>query len=182
MNEEIGEFWLENPWDDDEHNLSAYERNRVLLNRQDGRYVDVSHLTGGADLDSDSRGVVAGDFDNDGRTDIIVRSSGGGAVRLFMNRTSQPGNWITVRLQGTKSNRQGLGARVEVVVGESTYSRELYPHNGFEGQGAPLLSFGLGTHEQIDRLTVHWPSGAVQELTGVATNQLLEVTEPDAAN
>src|SRR5438477_13084440 len=83
----LGEFWVNNPWDiiKNGHNLSSYERNRCYLNVRGQNFLDVSFLSG-ADNDGDGRSVVAADFRNDGRMDLLVRQVSGGAVLLYENR------------------------------------------------------------------------------------------------
>ena len=112
-----------NPWDivEQGHNLSAYERNRVFLNVQGRNFLDISYLTG-ADSDGDGRSVVAGDFRNDGRLDLVVRQVGGGPVLLFENQFPKA-HYLTVSLRGTASNRLGIGARLTATVA----GRELTP-------------------------------------------------------
>ncbi|MBT5018504.1 CRTAC1 family protein [Planctomicrobium sp.] len=170
LNTELGEFWLENPWQPSEHNLSAYERNRVLLNSASGTYIDVSHLSGGADLDSDSRAVVAGDFDEDGRLDLLVRSSGGGPVQFFRNSTP-PTNWVRLTLRGVDSNSQGIGARVRYDVNGNSYHRLVQAPNGFLGQSSARLHLGLGDAETVEQIVIDWPSGVQQVIRDLAKNK-----------
>src|SRR5947209_4016970 len=105
---ELREFWVENPWDivNQGHNLSAYERKRTFLNVRGKDFLDISYLTG-ADGDGDGRTVVAGDFRNNGRLDLVLRQSGGGPVLLYENRFPQR-NYLKITLRGTRSNRLGV--------------------------------------------------------------------------
>jgi len=178
VDEAAGEFWMENPWKVGEHNLSAYERNRVLLNVANGadrQFIDVSHLTT-ADIDSDSRGIVTGDFNGDGMPDAIVRSSGGGPLRVFENRWPQQ-NWITLALRGVQSNSLGLGARVHIRAGGKSIWRELYPHCSYLSQQPASISTGLGAASRIESLTIYWPSGHVQTFKDVEPNRFLRIQE-----
>jgi hypothetical protein len=173
----LGEFWVTNPWDivDQGHNLSAYERKRAFLNIRGQDFVDISYLTG-ADSDGDGRSVVAGDFRNDGRLDLVVRQVGGGPVLLFENQFPKA-HYLTVTLRGRASNRLGIGARVIATVAGRELTRELYPHDSFHSQMPSRLHFGLGEAGTIDRLTVRWPSGAVQTLEGLAADRHVVITE-----
>ncbi|GAB5444450.1 MAG: hypothetical protein Fues2KO_47990 [Fuerstiella sp.] len=175
----LGEFWLENPWQPTEHNLSAFERNRILLNTTDGRFADVSQASGDADLDSDSRSVVAADFTSDGMPDLLVRSSGGGPLRLFTNKFPQR-NWVRISLQGTQSNRRGLGARLIAHIGQREICRELQAPSGFQGQSPPEVIFGLQDDLQIDRLMIEWPSGTRQQINSLAANHHFRITESES--
>lgn len=186
LDEDLGEFWMENPWEPSEHNLSAYERNRVLLNDGGGGFVDVSHLSG-TDLDSDSRGIVIADLNGDAQPEIIVRSSGGGPVRIFENRLPRT-NRLTLSLRGEqvgndddsnvpRSTSQGLGARVRIETSTAEISRQLYPVQSFLGQHPARIDVGVGQASEIRRLSIQWPSGRTQDFEKVPANQQLTVNE-----
>ena len=173
----LNEFWVSNPWQivAHGHNLSCYERNRVFLNVAGQDFVEVSHLTG-ADSDGDGRAVVAADFRNAGRMDLLVRQVGGGPLLLFENRLPAK-NYLTVSLRGRTSNRRGIGARLTADVGGRRLVRELYPANGYMSQGPTAVHFGLGEVGQIDRLTIRWPSGKVQVLQELAGGRHVVIDE-----
>jgi hypothetical protein len=177
LDHSLGEFWVSNPWDIVEkgHNLSAYERKRAFLNIQGKDFLDISYLTA-ADSDGDGRSVVAGDFRNDGRLDLVVRQVGGGAVLLFENQFPKA-HFLTVSLRGKASNRLGIGSRLTATVSGRALTRELYPHNTFRSQMPSRVHFGLGDATRIDRLTVRWPSGLVQTLDNVAADRHVVITE-----
>jgi hypothetical protein len=180
----LGEFWSSNPWDivQEGHNLSSYERKRAFLNIGGKEFLDISFLTA-ADSDGDGRSVVAGDFRNDGRLDLVVRQVGGGPVLLFENQFPKA-HYLTVSLRGKASNRLGIGARLTATVSGRKLTRELYPHNSFRSQMPSRVHFGLGDATRIDRLTVRWPSGTVQTLDNLAADRHVVITEgqtgPDA--
>lgn len=177
----LGEFWVENPWDivSKGHNLSAYERKRTFLNVRDpqgGRnFLDISFLTG-ADGDGDGRSVVAGDFRNIGKLDLILRQTGGGPLILYENNFPQK-HYLKVSLRGHKSNRLGIGARLIASVKGQPIVRELYPFNSYRSQMPCIVHFGLGDAERVDHLTIRWPSGKVQELTDLAADRHIIVDE-----
>jgi enediyne biosynthesis protein E4 len=178
--ERLKDWWVENPWliPLQGKSLSGYERNRVYLNDRGGAFYEISALTG-ADSDGDARAVVAVDLTGDGMQELIVRQAGGGALLLMENQFPKA-NWIEVSLRGQKSNRQGIGARVTVEAGGRRIVRELYPQNGFQAQGPAHVQFGLGTARRVDRLSIRWPSGALQEFVNLDVNQHLRITEADA--
>ncbi len=177
----LKDWWVENPWQiaAKGKSLSGYERNRVYLNSRGREFFEISGLTGGADSDGDGRSVVASDFNGDGMEDLIVRQAGGGSFLLFENRFPKA-HWLAVTLRGTKSNTQGIGARIVAEVGSQKIVRELYPANGFKAQGPARVHFGLGQSAKVDRLTVTWPSGLVQQLTEVAADRHIRISEGEA--
>jgi hypothetical protein len=177
VDKSLGEFWAKNPGDivREGHNLSAFERKRAFLNVHGEGFLDISYLTG-ADSDGDGRAVVAGDFRNDGQLDLVVRQVGGGPVLLFENQFPKA-HYLTVSLRGTASNRLGIGARLTATVAGRSLTRELYPQNSFRSQMPSRVHFGLGDATRIDRLTVRWPSGAVQNLHDLAADRHVVITE-----
>ncbi|HIE96141.1 MAG TPA: CRTAC1 family protein [Planctomycetes bacterium] len=180
LDDEAGEFWLDNPWNVGDNNLSAFERNRIMLNTTDGRFVDVSSLTG-ADIDSDTRSVVAADLTADGMPELIYRSSGGGPLRIFENRWPQQ-NWMRVSLRGRQSNSRGIGARLTVDTGDQTLSRELFPVSSFRSQMPSTVNFGLGDSTLVRRLTIYWPSGIIQEFENLPVNRHIRIAEDESSS
>jgi hypothetical protein len=173
----LGEFWVENPWDiyKKGFNLSSFERTRVFLNVRGKNFLDVSYLTG-ADSDGDGRSVVAGDFRNNGRLEVIVRQAGGGPLLLYENHFPQK-HYLKVSLRGRQSNRLGIGARLVAMVNGQPLVRELYPLNSYRSQMPNIVHFGLGRAKEIDRLTIRWPSGKKQILTHVPADRHIVIDE-----
>ena len=179
LDNELNEFWAGNPWRIFEsENLSSYERNRMYLNVQGKNFLEVSHLSG-ADIDSDSRAVLATDTDNDGKLDLVLRQAGGGPLRIFANQFPHR-SFLKVSLRGTKSNRLGIGARLTAWVGDQRFVRELFPLNSNQSQGPPWVHFGLGSSDRVDRLEIAWPSGETQEVSDLAINRHIVVAEGEA--
>jgi hypothetical protein len=173
---ELGEFWEEDPWMIAfRHNLSGFERNRTFLNLGGRQFADISTLTG-SDSDGDGRSVVAADFRNNGQMDLLVRQAGGGPLLLFENHFP-PRHYLKVSLRGHTSNRLGIGARLTAVVGDRRIVRELFPANTFQSQAAGFVHFGLGQSDKVDTLVVRWPSGMIQQLSGVAADRHVVVDE-----
>jgi len=100
----------------------------------------------------------------------------GNAV-VYRNVTPNRGHWIGFQLEGVKSNRFAVGARVTVEVGERRYVRELFPTNGFSGQSTHRLHVGIGAATAIDRVEIRWPSGLVQEVRGPALDRYHTIRE-----
>jgi len=177
LDSSLNEFWVSNPWDipKDGHNLSAFERSRTFLNLRGQGFMDVSALSG-ADDDGDGRCVVAGDFRNVGRLDVVVRKVGGRPLQLYENNFPQK-HYLKVTLRGTRGNRQGIGARLVAVVKSQLLVREMYPLNSNRSQMPNIVHFGLGEQERVERLTIRWPNGEEQVLTDLAGDRHIVVEE-----
>ena len=153
--------------------------NSVFRNGGDGRFQDVSK-SAGSDFQAPGqyRGVAFADFDNDGRVDAVVANVGGPA-RLFHNITPNAGHWLALKLIGTHSNRDGIGAKVTVTLPSA---RKLYNHCttsvGYASSSEALVRFGLGKDVAADLVQIRWPTGQVQELRNVQADQILKVREP----
>jgi hypothetical protein len=140
------------------------------------KFEDVSSAAGAFfAVKSVGRGAAFADYDNDGRMDAFIVNLGGPAYLL--HNVSPAGHWIGVKLVGHKSNRDGIGARVEISVGGTPQSRERMAGSGYLSQDDPRLHFGLGTATKVDRLTVVWPSGTRQVLENVAADSVVTVEE-----
>jgi hypothetical protein len=177
VDEEAGQFWVNNPWQIVAHekNLSAYERNRGFLNLGGGRFADISFLTG-TDSDGDGRSAFGADLNGDGMEDLIVRQAGGGPLLIYLNQFPRR-HFLRITLRGRQSNAQGIGARVTAIVGDQRIVREMYPVNTYASQQPCEVHLGLGDATRVDRLTIRWPSGLVQELSSIAADQRLRITE-----
>jgi hypothetical protein len=101
----------------------------------------------------------------------------GAPGQLLHNTSPAAGHWLMVRLVGTKSNRDGIGATVEVVAGAVKQRAERVAGSGYLSQDDWRLHFGLGASGRADKITVIWPSGTKQVLENVAADQVVTVTE-----
>ena len=162
IDDELKEFWVENPWEivKSGFNLSAYERNRTWMNIGGSNFLDVSFLTG-TDSDGDGRCVVAGNFSNNGRQDLIVRQAGGGSLLMFENNFPQR-HWLEVSLRGRQSNRLGVGARLTATANGRKIVREMFPINSYRSQMPNRAHFGLADANRVESLEIRWPSGKTQ--------------------
>jgi hypothetical protein len=179
LDKAAGQFWVGHPWAivTERKNLSAYERNRAFLNLGSSRFVDISFLTA-TDSDGDGRSAVAADLNSDGMLDLVVRQAGGGPLLVFLNRFPAQ-HYLHVSLRGTKSNGLGVGARLTAEVAGRRIVRDMFPANAFVSQTPHQVHFGLGQAAHVDRLTIRWPSGQLQELANVPADQHLYVREGD---
>jgi hypothetical protein len=123
-----------------------------------------------------SRGAAFGDLNNDGFLDFAVCPQLSRAV-VFSGRPN--GNhWLMVRLQGTVSNRDGIGARIGIATSEGRQFRTVSTAGSYLASNDPRAHFGLGSTRRVDRVEIQWPSGKRQSISGVAADQVLTVTEP----
>jgi len=161
----------------DAHYLVGWE-SLLLENRGDGTFTDAA-AKGGTYFRTKvrARGCCVADYDNDGRMDILVTAMGDRCF-LLHNRDRSGNHWLTLDLEGTKSNRDGFGAAVKVYAGGRQYFAEHRCAFGFLSQGDRRLHFGLGQASTVDRIEIRWPSKQVQELTNVKVDQILKVREP----
>jgi hypothetical protein len=130
----------------------------------------------GADNDGDGRSVVAADFFNTGRMDLIVRQVGGGPLFLYENRFPQK-HFLKVTLRGQQSNRQGIGARLTATVAGQSFVREMFPYNSYRSEAPNIVHFGLGDKDTVESLKIRWPSGKVQELRNLKADRHIVVDE-----
>lgn len=154
--------------------LSGYERSRVLLNRGQAGFTDVAPEAGVTDR-LDGRAVAMADLFNRGQLDVVVANENARAL-LYRNAGS-PGHWLELKLVGTRSNRSAIGAEVTVEFGNARQRQVVDGGSGFCSQNDRRLHFGLGDHP-LGRVTIRWPSGTEQVLTGLAIDQLHVITEP----
>jgi hypothetical protein len=135
------------------------QRNLLFRYLGSRRFENVTTSAGpGFALEKVSRGLAAGDFDNDGDLDLLVTNNGQTADLLRNN--SDHGNALIVRLVGKESSRDGIGARLRLTTGTVTQMREVKAGSSYLAQNDLRQHFGLGTNQRVDRLEVRWPSGA----------------------
>jgi len=143
-----------------------------------GKFADVSRDAGPVlSVRTTARGACFGDYDNDGKMDAFVVNLNAKGT-LVHNVSTGTGHWVEVKLKGTKSNRDGIGAKVEVIAGGQRHTAERVAGSGYLSQNDGRLHFGLGAATAIDKLLVHWPSGVEQTLEKQETDRVLTVEEP----
>lgn len=153
------------------------ERNQLYQNRGNGRFQKVTAETGDSLLTrNSSRGVAFGDYDNDGDLDILVINLDDRPA-LLRNEGGNSNHWLTLRLVGTKSNRDAIGARIAVEVGDRKQIAEVRSGGSYLSHNDFRVHFGLGQETQVKRLEVRWPSGLVETFENLRGDQFLQVTE-----
>ena len=159
-----------------------YREPMALLRIVGGKFVDVSAISGEVFKERwVGRGMAIGDIDNDGRIDAVV-STNGGAAHILLNKTVTTNHWITLRLTGHKSNRDGIGAVVKVTTEHGSQWATVTTSSGYMSSSDPRVHFGLGESLVATRIEIRWPSGILQTLTNVRGDQQVHVDEPPAGN
>jgi hypothetical protein len=153
---------------------SGRQKKKLFRNLGTQAFKEIS-AEAGVDNDLDGRGIGLGDFDNDGLIDF-VQSNADQPSLLYRGTTQQHGNWVELKLVGTKSNRDAIGARVTLRAGTTRLIREVNGGNGYSSQSTLRLHFGLGSAEKVDSVEIRWPSGLVEKTT-VPLNQITKLTE-----
>jgi hypothetical protein len=159
-------------------NTTLYECPSIVLrNTGGGKFVNVSDKSGdGPAVKRSARGAAFDDLDNDGDIDVVILNSR--REPTILRNDSAPGHWLGVRLIGTKSNRDGIGARVKVLAGDLVLVDEVRSGRGYQSDYGRQLHFGLGAREKVDRIEVQWPSGHKQVVENPPINERLVVKEP----
>jgi hypothetical protein len=146
-------------------------------NNRDGTFTEISAQFGSifTELHA-SRGVAFGDIDNDGDIDILIADLDG-PPQLLRNDNGNANNSILIKTVGTKSNRDGIGARVKVVAGDLSQVDEVRSGDSYLSQSDMRLHFGLEKRTKVDSIEVRWPSGVVDKITGVGVNRIITIKE-----
>ena len=153
------------------------EPNFLLSNDGKGRFADVSQASGpGLEIIKVSRGVTVADYDEDGDLDLFVFNLND-TPSLLRNDGGNANNWLRIKLIGSRSNRDGIGAWVTVESGGRIQRQEVQGGGGYISHSDIRRHFGLGTSTLVDRVEVRWPSGITQTLHDVAINQTVTVVE-----
>ena len=152
-----------------DYSWSGYQRNNFYLNHHDGTFSDVAGLVG-LDLRDDSRAFALTDLDGDGRLEVILKNRTGPQLRILSNQLQNSGHFIAVRLIGTKSNRDAIGAIVNVETHGTRQTHQLSAGSGFASQHTKTMFFGLGESAEPVNITVHWPSGGSDRYDAVPAN------------
>src|ERR1051325_1266014 len=153
------------------------QRKGLYRNLRNGRFADVSAEVGGAVIErTPARGCAFGDFDNDGRMDILINPVNASPELLHAESVNQ-NNWIKIKATGTKSNRDAIGARIKCVTADAVQIDEVRSGGSYYSQNDLRVHFGLGKNQKVKSIEIRWPSGQVDTLNDVAANRLIFVKE-----
>jgi Flp pilus assembly protein TadD/peroxiredoxin len=155
---------------------SGYERNVFYANNRNGTFANVSGAAG-LDFLEDGRAFALADFDHDGRQELFLKNRNAPQLRLLRNVIDNLPPAIAFRLQGTKSNRDAIGAVITIETDTGRQQRGLQAGSGFLSQHSKEVFFGLGAAKSKVKATIHWPSGLVQELRDLPANHRVWVEE-----
>jgi hypothetical protein len=153
------------------------QEDQIFENVGDGNFRDVSTEMGKFFLEKYvSRGACFGDYDNDGDIDAFIVNLNDHSKFLRNNRGNQ-NNWLTIKLEGTSSNRDGIGAKVKVTSGTLVQTAQKKSTTGYLSQNDPRMHFGVAKNNMIEKIEVRWPSGKVQVVENVKANQTINIKE-----
>lgn len=153
---------------------SRKSRQLNLLLRNEGTRRFMPLPLGAPDM---HRGAAFGDFDRDGRVDVVVTRIGGQPL-LLRNKMGTGNHWIDLRLVGTRSNRDGLGAQICVETSTGKQWNQATTSTGYASSSDPVVHFGLGGEDRVRFLNIRWPSGVMQQIENVIPDRYLEIREP----
>ena len=154
------------------------EEHSLFRGLGDGKFADESRTAGPVlDVKTVARGACFADYENNGKVGAFLVNLGAKATML-RNVSQNTNHWIAIQLRGTRSNRDGIGAHLEVVTGKKKQVAERVAGSGYLSQDDWRVHFGLGQATKIDKLTVKWPSGKVQALENLSVDRILTVEEP----
>lgn len=157
---------------------SAYKEPRIVYhNLANGKFQDVSKSSGpGITTPQSSRGLAIGDLWNDGRLEAVVNNISDKPM-LLVNVAKNPNQWLGVRVVGTQSNRDGIGARVTLHAGGRRWAQEVRSGSSYDSSNDLRLHFGLGTLSKVDELEVRWPNGRTEMFLGSEADRFVTLRE-----
>ena len=159
--------------------FSGYERDYLMLNLGEGKFLDISGVSG-MDSITDGRGAAFADFDNDGDLDVFLRTMQGTAHLMFRNNVGNAQGFLRVALEGRESTRDAFGAVVRVKTSRGILTKVKSGGSGYLSQSDPRLLFGLGEDARAEWLEVTWPSGRQQRFDGPTANTSFLLVEGES--
>ena len=163
---------------DTAHLGATYKEPRLVYwNQGNGKFKDVSPMAGpGCTSPASSRGLAIADFWNDGRISAVINNSGGKPM-LLVNEAANRNHWIGIGMNGTRSNRDGIGARVTLFAGDRHWVQEVRTGSSYLSSSDLRLHFGLAGAGKVDRIEVEWPSGIKEQFSAPGVDRVITLTE-----
>jgi hypothetical protein len=163
---------------DTAHLGATYKEPRLVYwNQGNGKFKDVSAVAGpGCTALASSRGLAIADFWNDGRMSAVVNNSGGKPM-LMVNEAANRNHWLGVGVAGTRSNRDGIGARVTLFAGGKQWAQEVRSGSSYLSSSDLRLHFGLGGLSTVDKIEIDWPSGLKEQFPAARADQMMTLVE-----
>ncbi|HEY7516069.1 MAG TPA: ASPIC/UnbV domain-containing protein, partial [Vicinamibacteria bacterium] len=153
------------------------QRKVVYRNLRNGGFEDVTERLGPpVTIPRAGRGAAFGDVDNDGDVDVVVNNVHD-TPDLFLTETTGRNHWLTVSLEGTRSNRSAIGARVRARAGGAVQTQEVRGGGSYASQNDLRVHFGLAEAATVERLEVRWPSGLEEEWRDVGVDRIINLKE-----
>jgi hypothetical protein len=122
------------------------------------------------------RGSAYGDLNHDGKLDLVVTALSAPA-EIWMNDSANENHWLEIALRGTKSNRDGIGAKIRLTAGGQVQYQHVSTASGYASSSAGPVHFGLGTAKSVEQIEIHWPAGTVETLRNVQPDRVIQITE-----
>jgi hypothetical protein len=153
------------------------DRNQIFANNGKGQFIDVSEANKAfSGRPNVGRGLICGDFNNDGAPDLLVTAIGGKA-RLFKNVAPNRGHWLKVEAIIPELKRTAYGAEITVQAGEKRWFRSLNPAESYASSSSPIVHFGVGAVDRITAIQVRWPDGKQESFPGGEVDRVVSVKQ-----
>jgi enediyne biosynthesis protein E4 len=160
-----------------EPHLRYRESPLLLWNEKGKKFLDVSMQSGEVFQQKwAARGLAIGDIDNDGKIDVVITENDGPAW-VLRNETPTRNHWITLKLVGVKSNKDGIGAQIKITTADGAQYATVTTAGSYQSSSDKRVHFGLGSASAVTQAEIHWPSGIIQVLKNPPVDQILAVTE-----
>jgi hypothetical protein len=150
---------------------------QLFENIGEGKFKDISNDLGSYFHEEYvGRGACLGDYDNDGDFDIYIANLNNRGMFLRNNKGNQ-NNWLIINLIGSKSNFDGIGARIQITSGGKVQTAQKKSSSGYLSQSDHRIHFGLAKNESVEKIEIKWPSGKLQVIENTKANQIITITE-----
>jgi hypothetical protein len=161
-----------------EKDIPYKQRKQLLRNMTNGTFAEIADEAALGDLivPQVGRGLAVGDYDNDGRLDVLA-SNQNAPAQLFRNQAKHENRWISFQLRGRKSNRNGVHARLVLKAGKTQQNATVRGGSSYLSSSDRRVYFGLGDVSKIDQVVVQWPAGTVDTLKNLQPNMFYTITE-----